>query len=104
MLDPATAEAFELESDIESFLNEDLDEFKNGLLEFEKFNFLKEKLIDELSFNQVLGFKKFLFLGGKDQLDNFEVIDMEIYWELNYQIYNKTKDLPGGTSLNISIK
>jgi hypothetical protein len=29
---------------------------------------------------------------------------MEIYWELNYQIYNKTKDLPGGTSLNISIK
>lgn len=104
LLDPATGEAFELESNIESFLNTDLDEMKNGLLEFEKFNSLRRKLIDKLPFNQCFGFKKFLLLGGIDQEDNFEIDDMEVYWELNYQIFCKTKNLPSGTLLGISIK
>ena len=104
MLDPATGEVFELEANIESFLNNDLDDFKNGLLEFEKFEILRNKIVGKLPFDQCFGFKQFLFLGGKDELDNFELCDMEVYWELNYQIFCKTRNLPGGTPLNISIK
>ncbi|HWZ16906.1 MAG TPA: T6SS immunity protein Tdi1 domain-containing protein [Mucilaginibacter sp.] len=104
MLDPATAEVFELEANIESFLSEELDDFKNGLLEIEKFNTLSRKIVPNLQFSQCIGFKKFLFLGGKDELDNFEVSDMEVYWELSYQIYCKTRGLPPGTIVNLSIE
>jgi len=104
MLDPATAEVFELDANIESFLNEETDDFKNGLLEIEKFNTLRKKIAPNLQFSQCIGFKKFLFLGGKDELDNFEVIDMEVYRELSYQIYCKTRGLPPGTIVNLSIE
>ena len=103
MLDPATAEVFKLEADIQSFLNEEIDEFKNGVLEIEKFNILSKKIAPDLQFSQCIGFKKFLFLGGKDELDNFEVSDMEVYWELHYQIYLKTRNLPPDTLVNFSI-
>ena len=105
MLDPATAEAFELEKNIELFFNEDLVEYKKEMLEFDKFKHLKKKLNSKLKFEECFGFKKMLFLGGKDDLENYELIDLEVYWELNYQIYTKTKDLPGGTLIdNINIE
>lgn len=104
LLDPATVEVFELEADIQSFLNEETDDFKNGHLEIEKFNTLSKKIAPNLKFSQCIGFKKFLFLGGKDELDNFEVSDMEVYWELSYQVYVKTRDLPPGTIVNLSIE
>ena len=104
LLDPATAEVFKLEANIESFLSEELDDFKNGHLEIEKFNILSRNTVPSLQFSQCMGFKKFLFLGGKDELDNFEVSDMEVYWELSYQVYCETKDLPPGTIVNLSIE
>jgi hypothetical protein len=105
MLDPATAEAFELITDIESFLNDNVDDFKHDILEFERFKILSKKVKSTLQFDQCFGFKRFLFLGGNDEDDNYELNDMEVYWELNYQIYNKTKNLPAGTLIgNISIK
>jgi hypothetical protein len=104
MLDPATAEVFELEGNIESFLSDGIDDFKIDVLELEKFNTLIN-VTPNLRFSQCLGFKKILFLGGKDEINNFEAIDMEVYWELNYQIYSKTKNLPGGTLIgNITIE
>ncbi|WP_425270988.1 hypothetical protein [Mucilaginibacter endophyticus] len=45
-----------------------------------------------------------MFLGGKDEVANLEITQMEIYWELSYQIYNKTKNLPPGTLVNFKIK
>ena len=105
MLDPATAEVFTLNKNVASFLNEDLVEFKDELMDIANFNSLRKKLnVDKLKFNQCMGFKKFLFLGGSLELDNYEVIDEEVYWELNYQVYLQTKNLPPGTLLNVSIK
>ncbi|MEP6612670.1 MAG: T6SS immunity protein Tdi1 domain-containing protein [Mucilaginibacter sp.] len=104
LLDPATAEVFKLETDIQSFLNEETDDFKNSHLEIERFNTLSENVASNLRFGQCLGFKKFLFLGGKDELNNFEVNDMEVYWELSYQVYCKTRGLPPGTIVNLSIE
>ncbi len=103
MLDPATAEVFELDGDIGSFLSDGIDDFKVDGLELEKFNTLTE-VFPDLKFGQCLGFKKFLFLGGQDEVSNLEVIDMEVYWELNYQIYAQTKGLPDGTLINITLQ
>lgn len=104
LLDPATAEVFKLDANIESFLSEELDDFKNSHLEIDKFNALSRRTVPNLQFSQCIGFKKFLFLGGKDELDNFEVSDMEVYWELSYQAYCKTRGLPPGTIVNMSIE
>jgi hypothetical protein len=104
MLDPATAEAFELQTDIESFFNEDLIESKGDLFEVDNFIYLKKKIFNQLKFEECLGFQQFLFLGGKVELDNYELIDMEVYWELNYQVFCKTQGLPPGTLVNLSLK
>lgn len=101
MLDPATAEVFELEASMEEFFNIDLVEGKEDLLEEKKFLTFKNKTIDSLRFNHCIGFVKPLFLGGKDEVANLEDSDMELYWELNYQIYRKSKKLPPGTLLEI---
>jgi len=103
ILDPATAEAFEVEKNIELFLNEDLVENKDYLFDIEKYYHLR-KMFSHFKFEECFGFKQFLFLGGKDQVDNFEITDMEVYWELNYQIYLKTRNLPPGTKLHLSIQ
>ncbi len=105
LLDPATAEVFEMESNIQSFLNEDTEEFKEVHLDKERFTTFYRKMGHKLKFSQCVGFKKPLFLGGKDDHSNFETGDMEVYWELNYQIYNQIKNLPGGTLIdNIKIE
>jgi len=103
MLDPATAEAFELEASLEEFFNTDLVEGKEDFLEATKFQTINKRAKTDLPFDHCVGFIKPLFLGGKDEILNLEDSDMEVYWELNRQIYFKTKNLPPGTSVNLSI-
>ncbi|HZY36969.1 MAG TPA: T6SS immunity protein Tdi1 domain-containing protein [Mucilaginibacter sp.] len=102
LLDPATFEAFELESDIQTFHSEQLKDFKDGQLEFSKFKKFMSDSPDNLSFEKCAGFKLPLFLGGKDEIANLEVIDMEVYWGLSYQMYMKTRGLPPGTKVDFS--
>ncbi|MBS1500495.1 MAG: DUF1851 domain-containing protein [Bacteroidetes bacterium] len=104
MFDPATAEAFELEASLEDFFNIDLAEGKEDLLEEKKFRSFKRSMAADLQFDHCVGFIKPLFLGGQDDIANLENTDMEVYWELNYQIYCQTKDLPPGTLINLSIE
>ncbi len=97
MLDPATAEVFELEASIEEFFNIDLVEGKEDLLEEKKFLTVRKHMSESLQFDHCIGFIKPLFLGGKDEITGMTDSDMEVYWELSYQIYCKTKKLPPGT-------
>ena len=46
-----------------------------------------------------VGYKVPLFLGGKDTLDNLEVVDLEVYWSLSGQLRAGTRNLPPGTSI-----
>jgi Domain of unknown function (DUF1851) len=46
-----------------------------------------------------VGYKVPLFLGGKDSLDNLEVVDMDVYWSLSGQLRQGTRELPSGTSI-----
>jgi hypothetical protein len=47
-----------------------------------------------------VGYKVPLFLGGKDKVTNLELTDMEVYLELNAQLWSRVKDLPDGTSID----
>ena len=96
MLDPATLEVFEVEATIEEFFNDHLSEAKEDLLEASNFKQFAPNLSGQLRFDHCIGFVKPLYLGGKDELSNLEDWDMEVYWELNYQIYLKTRNLKLG--------
>lgn len=40
------------------------------------------------------GYRIPLFLGGEDSLENMEVSDMEVYWDMTDQLWEAVKDLP----------
>lgn len=51
------------------------------------------------------GYRIPLFLGGEDSLENMEVSDMEVYWDMTDQLWEAVKDLPEGTKIgNISFE
>ncbi len=53
---------------------------------------------------QCVGYKNPLFLGGEDSADNLEIIDMEVYWEINIQLLEKINSIEQGSRIgNISI-
>ncbi|MFM9988635.1 T6SS immunity protein Tdi1 domain-containing protein [Flavobacterium sp.] len=59
----------------------------------------------ELTENNLYGYKKYPILGGEYLLENFELTDFEVHFEISGQIYKQVKDLPIGTKINkIEIK
>lgn len=51
------------------------------------------------------GYRIPLFLGGEDSLENMEVSDMEVYWDMTDQLWEAVKDLLEGTKIgNISFE
>jgi hypothetical protein len=97
MFDPATMEDLVMKKDVLSFHNEEL---VQGLLAEELFSeILSSSNIKALNSDQCLGYKKPLFLGGIEEIENFQLQDIEVYWEVQYQLYNKVKDIPDGTKI-----
>jgi hypothetical protein len=91
-----------------SFLDENLIEFHNESLATNRIDlgeeYFKETLgqfkIDGLKDNTCIGYKIPLFLNGKGDSTNYQIIDIEVYWAVQYQLYNQIKDLPDGTPIN----
>lgn len=51
------------------------------------------------------GYRIPLFLDGEDSLENMEVSDMEVYWDMTDQLWEAVKDLPEGTKIgNVSFE
>ena len=104
MFDPATAEDFELEQSLAQFHNEDLVYDRETTLAEQTFiEVLKILNIKEVDYDACAGYKIPLFLGGMDDIKNYELSEIEVYWEIQRQIYMQIKDLPPGTKIN-SIK
>lgn len=56
--------------------------------------------IDGIKQNKCIGYKIPLFLNGNTDLLNLQIVDIEVYWDTQHQIYNQIKDLPDGTRIN----
>ena len=48
---------------------------------------------------ECVGYKVWPFLGGKDELDNNEIIDLEVYWSLSAQLLAQVRHLAAGTPI-----
>jgi hypothetical protein len=53
-----------------------------------------------LESRECVGYRVPLFLGGADELENLERMDVEVYWSLTEQLLEKSRNLPMGTELN----
>jgi len=105
MFDPATGGDYELKQ--HPFLLHD-DDFVNDTEDMLSANLfakvLKYNKMSSIPFNECLGYKLPLFLGGKDEIENYELQDMEVYWHIDSQLYKQAKELPPGTKIeNIRI-
>lgn len=100
MFDPGTGESFELKQTLTLLHNEDFVNDTDDMLSINLFNkVLTFYNITGIEYDECLGYKVPLFLGGKDDIENYELQNMEVYWHIENQLHNKIKDLPEGTKL-----
>lgn len=104
MFDIATAEYFELQQKLELLHDDDfINDMENMLANDIFTQVLKHSNLKSIGYNECLGYKMPLFMGGNDVVENYQLIDIEVYWETQYQLYEKVKNLPVGTIIK-SIK
>src|ERR1700726_233688 len=78
MFEPGAGQALGIPSNIETFHENELIEFREAALAV---NFHREWLASggaEPAYTECVGYRKALFLGGKDDLTNLELTDLEV--------------------------
>jgi hypothetical protein len=100
LLEAGTGEVLEIPFSFATF-HEQLDELREPALAGSFFASWARANPDllPLAVTQCAGYKVPLFLGGKDTLENLEVIDLEVYWSMSGQLRQGTHTLPPGTSI-----
>lgn len=91
LLEPGTAEALEIPCNIESFHDSELIEYQEEALAA---SFYQEWLKcggKPPAFDQCIGYKTPLYLGGSDTLDNLAVSDLDVYWTIAGQLIQKIR-------------
>lgn len=100
MLEPGTGEALEIPVTFLKFHNDELVNFANAALAkdfYESWLRVRHKAPGSY---ECVGFKTPLFLGGDDEVENLEVMDMEVYWAICGQLLSKTRNMPPGTPVD----
>lgn len=98
MFEPGTGQALEIPCNIVSFHNQELVEYQEEALALAfRAQWLTRGAAP--SYDECIGYRKPLFLGGQDVLDNLESSNLDVYWTLTGQMIKKAKGLPLGTRL-----
>lgn len=101
MFDPSTIECYQISGNVVDFHNTDLVTDREETVSESSFNGALEKIkASELYVDQCIGYKVPLFLGGSDDASNYEISDMRVYWDIQYQIFEQIKNLPPGTKID----
>ena len=96
IFDPATCEYFSLENaNIEDFFNSIIFDYDDETFITDYFNETLQHLeMNQIEFKNSFGHRKPLFLGGIDDVENYEVIDTEVLWDLQIQIAENINEIP----------
>ena len=99
MFEPGTGEVLEIPCDIVQFHDEEIPMYHDACLAS---GFFKEWTLSnpaELTLNECIGYKRMLFLGGEDTIQNLEKSNMDVYWYICGQLILKIRDLPEGSPI-----
>jgi hypothetical protein len=102
MFDPGAGEVLEIPSNIQTFHDGELIEHADAALAIDFHQRWLANGGTEPAYAQCVGYRKPLFLGGADELENLELSDLDVYWHLLGQLIVKTKGLPQGTPVRLS--
>jgi hypothetical protein len=101
MFEPGTGKALEIPSNIQTFHNSGLKEFGEAALAISFFQKWLSTGGGHPTITQCIGYKRPLFLGGKDTVENLELSDIDVYWHLMGQLISKTRGLSEGTHIHM---
>lgn len=105
LLEPGTGEALEIPSGIEDFHTRELVIHADAAVAY---SFYRKWLTaggQKPSYDQCVGYKKPLYLGGEDEVTNLAISDFDVYWTISAQLLAKVRGLPPGTSIrDVSIR
>jgi hypothetical protein len=102
MLEPGTSQVLEIAANLESFHNDELISYTNEALASEFYQAWRTAGGVAPAHEECIGYKKPLFLGGKDDIQNLELIDLDVYWHISAQIIKQTRGIPSGTQIRHS--
>jgi len=100
MLEVGAGEALQIPVDPIAFHNMELVDYPDDALAKSFYLQWQATTKEKLNHDQCAGYKVPLFLGGADEIDNLEIIDLSVYWHLCGQLRNKVKTLPEGQSIS----
>jgi hypothetical protein len=105
MLEVGAGEAMQIPTPIIEFHNTELVEYADDALARQFFEKWKSFHPSPIGHDRCAGYKIPLFLGGRDTVDNLELIDLSVYVEICGQLRNQIKKLPAGQTIrDIAIK
>jgi hypothetical protein len=100
MLEPGTGEALEIPVGYDDFHNHELIEEADAAVAY---TFFKDWLAaggKVPAYDQCVGYKVPLYLGGAENTSNLEISDFDVYWSISAQLLAKVRALPPGTKIN----
>ena len=101
LFEPGTGEALEIPANIQTFHDVLVIENADAALASSLFEDWLAAGGAQPAYDQCIGYKKPLFLGGEDDISNQELSDLEVYWHIMGQVIAKVKGLPPGTPINL---
>jgi hypothetical protein len=90
MLEPGTGDRLEIPAALWDFHNEELVSYSDAALASESYSRWLDEGREPPGRDQCVGYRLPLFLGGSDTFDNFEPIDVDVYWTLHAQLWHQT--------------
>ena len=86
MFDVGAGEALEIPVAFSRFHDSELVDYTEAALASDFFAEWIEAHPESIGFEQCVGYRVPLFLGGRDELENLELIDVDVYWTLTGQL------------------
>lgn len=89
LFEPGTGDVYDTDADIIKFHDELISQNPIECLVSDLFEYwYKANDHKPLAYKDCVSYKVPLFLGGKDELDNLDICDMEVYWEILMPLIN----------------
>lgn len=103
MFEPGSGQVLKIPANMETFHENELINFGDAALAMNFYREWQERARVNLAYNQCVGYRRPLFLGGLDNVDNLDVSDIDVYWNILGQLILKSKGLPIGTPVRTRI-
>ncbi|TWB22781.1 uncharacterized protein DUF1851 [Nitrospirillum amazonense] len=103
LFEPGTGEAMEIPANLTSFHEAELIDYGDAALAESFYRQWRASGGSPPAYDQCVGYRKPLFLGGADTVDNLETSDLDVYWHLAAQLIRKTRALPSGTPVHLNL-